>query len=362
MDILIVGGTPAHRGGVEVFCNRAREALSEIGGHRVEHVYSHGSYLRLRSLPAFAGSILRLLVMRRQRWDCVWLQYVSFPDLALLLTCRLLGFTVLVTPHLGARWASQANPVMRWITKGLLGASNGIGLLSATQAEELALPVTPPRFELFTFLPRKLPRGPPAQPNASRLRLIHAGRLSAGKGSFLFLEVCAILHRAGFAFDASLIGSCDSATREQLRSKIELAGMAPCLKFVGPLSEADLLDRLAAADVLVHLSRIDSFPLIVLESIGCGVFPICKDLPGARLMTRSYCGHIISGSNEAEQAARFILAADPGQLRSNASIASIQLTADYSWSNCVDAVERAAAQLLKQVSGMRVRQAPSLEL
>ncbi len=362
MNILILGGTPAHRGGLEQFCDRAREALSEVGGHRVRHVYSHSSYLRLRSLPAFLGSVLGLLVARRERPDCVWLQYVSFPDLALLLICRLRRLTVLVTPHLGSNWASQTNPMMRWLTKMSLAASSGIGLLSPTQAKELALPVSPPRFELFTFLPRTLPRRTAARPGHGRLRLVHAGRLSVGKGSFLFLDVCAILQRAGFAFEASLIGPCDDATSDKLRSEIERAGLQTRLDFVGPLPEAELLEKLTSADILVHLSRIDSFPLIVLESIGCGVFPVCKDLPGARLMTQSYCGHIVDGSGEAEQAAQFILNADLDQLRTSADAASVWLRNDFGWGNCVDAVERAAARLVWGESVAECRRMPDWKL
>ena len=362
MNILIVGGTPAHRGGVEQFCNRACEALSEIGGHRVEHIYSHGAYLRPQSLPAFIGSILGLVVKRGRRCDCVWLQYASFPDLVFLLMSRLLGFTVLVTPHLGSNWTSQTNVAMRWLTKKLLAASSGIGLLSATQAEELALPASPPRFELFTFLPRELPRRPATRPDSHRLRLVHAGRLSTGKGSFLFLDVCAILHRAGLTFEASLIGSCDATTRSKLRSEIERAGLETSLDLMGPLPEAELLEQLTAADILVHLSQIDSFPLIVLESIGCGVFPVCKDLPGARLITKSYCGHIIYGSDEAEQTAQFIIKADPERLRTSARTASVQLKEDFGWSNCVDAAERAIVQFAVRNSEARSRRMSRLGL
>lgn len=362
MDILIVGGTPAHRGGLEQFCDRACQALSEIGGHRVEHICSHSSYLRLRSLPMFLSSVLGLLVARRERSEFVWLQYVSFPDLALLLVCRLRRFTVLVTPHLGSNWLSQTNPVMRWLTKTSLAASSGIGLLSATQGQELALPVSPPGFELLTFLPQELPRRTVARSRHSPLRLVHAGRLSIGKGSFLFLDVCAILQQAGFAFEASLIGPCDETTHDRFRSEIERAGLQARLDLVGPLPGAALLERLASADVLVHLSQIDSFPLIVLESIGCGVFPICKDLPGARFMTQSYCGHVVGGGGEAEQAAQFILDADPDQLRASADAASVRLRNDYGWRNCVAAVERAAARLLSGEKAIGSGRMPHLKL
>ena len=346
-NILILGGTPAHRGGVEQFCDRARQALSEAGRHRVEHAYSYGAYLRPRGLAPFVRGIAAL-VRRRSRWDCVWLQYVSLPDLLLLVVCRLLRLPVLVTPHLGSNWASQSNVVLRWLSTRLLATASGIALLSASQADELTLPPSPPRFAIFTFLPRSFPprsfpSGPPPMPGP--LRLVHAGRLSRGKGSFLFVEVCAILQRAGFAFGAELIGPCADATRQELRSAIAQAGLSGRVDLVGPLPEAELLVRLTSAHVLVHLSEIDSFPLIVLEGIGCGVFPVCRDLAGARQMARTYCGRTVQGPGLAEQVAQLLIEAEPGYFGARAAAAGADLRRDFDWGNCVVAVEHALSQM-----------------
>ena len=53
MDVLIVGGTPAHRGGVEAFCERAIEALGCVPGWQVDHLPSQSAYLRPAGLPAY---------------------------------------------------------------------------------------------------------------------------------------------------------------------------------------------------------------------------------------------------------------------------------------------------------------------
>lgn len=347
MNILILGGTPSHRGGIEQFCERAQQALHEIGGHHAEYAYSYGPYLRDRGLVPFLRGIWAIATHRSQ-WDCIWLQYGSLPDLLLLVICRLLRFRVLVTPHVGSNFASQSSIVMRFLSKSLLSTANGIGLLSVSQAEELTLPESPPRFKIFTFLPRTFPAEPPPRRRRAetrRMRLVHAGRLSKGKGSFLFIDVCAILQRSGFAFDAELIGPCPEATRQELGSAISLAGLTGRVDVIGLLPEAELLDRLALADVLVHLSEVDSFPLIVLESIGCGTFPICRNLPGARQMARTYCGQMVEGTDLAEQVARLIIGAEPGHFGRLAASASVDLRRDFDWSSCVAAVEHALSQL-----------------
>ncbi len=341
MDILIVGGTPLHRGGVELFCERAQDALAGIGGHRVEWVRANTAYLRLRSLGRVGQCVGRLVRRRGQHWDCLWLQYVNLPDLALLLVCRLLGYRVLVTPHLGSNWSSQSNRWLRGLSLRLLGLAHGIAPISATQAEELALPPGPPRLQIRTFLPRAFPDPGLVRQQGPELALVHAGRLSEGKGTFLFLQVCATLRRRGCRFSARLIGSCDDATRRRIDAAIQDNDLASSVAVTGLLPETELLAALSQADVLVHLSTIDSFPLIVLEAVGCGVFPICKDLPGARSMIGTYCGHLVAGPDAVAEVAAFLGGATPDQLRSTAALTRGRLAADYAWERCVAALEDA---------------------
>ena len=348
MDILIVGGTPSKRGGVELFCERARDALTEAGGRRIEWVHSNTAYLNVASLGRVLTGVRQLWRRRREGWGFVWLQYVNLPDLALLAVCQLLGFRILVTPHLGSNWSSQSKPLLRAGSLYLLGLAHGIALISATQAQELALPKTVPRFMIRTFLPRRFPaHRESACPDREALALVHAGRLSEGKGTFLFLEVCAILKRHGRAFRARLIGSCDAATRDRIDAAIRDNDLSSCVEVMGPLPEARLLDALRSADALVHLSEIDSFPLIVLEAIGCGVFPVCKDLAGARSMVTQYCGHIVGHARAAEMAADFLATAAPDRLRGEASAAAEQVTADYGWEACVAVLEQAVEEVAR---------------
>lgn len=342
MNILIVGGTLSHRGGVEQFCERAEQALLHVGGHRVERIQSNTAYLRPRSLRGVWRCVKSLFWRRNKGWDCVWFQYVNFPDLVLLLVCRFFGYTVLVTPHLGSNWASQSNALLRGLGSKLLAVADGIALISATQAEELFLPSSVRKFQIKTFLPREFPaRSGHRQRRAETLALVHAGRLSEGKGSFLFLDVCSALKRSGYDFHARLIGSCDDLTEQRIQAFLKQADLEGSVERVASLPEPKLLEALSHADVLVHLSEIDSFPLIVLEAIGCGAFPICKDLPGARLITRTYCGHLVAGPRAVEDVVGFLAGTAPAESRAAAALAGERLAADYDWARCVATLEHA---------------------
>ncbi len=342
MNVMIVGGHRSIQGGIEQFCKRAVRALSSIGRHHVEHVFSDAAYLRLHSTAGFIDCIRTVLRNRNRPWDCLWVQYGSFPDLLLLALGRLLGYRVLITPHIGANWSSLRNPVLSLCARSMLGLAHGIALLSESQAEELTLPPSVPRFRILTFLPQALSGSDKPPPRANGpLRLVHAARLSKLKGSFLFIATCARLKRAGLDFHARLIGTCDEETKSALLGQIQEDDLANEIDFVGSLSEADLLLELAQADVLIHLSQIDSFPLILLESISCGVFPICWNLPGPRQITKTYCGALVQGAGAAQDAGDFLLHHDIDRLRQWAEAAGRQSRLDYDWSLCVAACELA---------------------
>ena len=285
---------------------------------------------------------------RADTW--IWLQYGNLGDLAFLIAARVRGLRVIVTPHLGVNWRSQSNPVLRRISSTLLQLAQGIAYLSDSQLEELPLPTTVPRVRIRTFLPGHLgtvTRDRFSDLQVGALKLVHAGRLSGGKGTFLFLDICVELQRAGMQFEARLIGSCDSPTRQQLLSVIKANSLQGCVHLVGPVSEQNLLMHLSSSDVLIHLSSVDSFPLIVLESIGVGLFPVCLDLPGARQIVREYCGYLVNSNSPVESVAQFLLNTDLAALRSAGRKASTHVVADFGWPACVKSFEDALSSISK---------------
>lgn len=345
MDILLVGATARICGGVEQFCLRATAALLATGRHRVTHLHANTAYLRPRTLNIFLKSVANIVLEGRRRPYRVWLQYSCFPDLIILLICKLVGLRVLVTPHLGSNWVSQRNPVLNWLALRLLKCADGIALLSNSQKEELIFPKSVPLHNILTYLPSTLPIGARLQ-SEGRLRLIHIARLSEAKGTFTFLDICARLKGIGYDFDATLIGQCDAQTMNDIQACLSSNDIGDRVRYLGVLDEAGIMRELLASDILLHLSKTDSFPLIVLEAIGCGVFPICRNLPGARTILQTYCGHIVRQLDPAESVLDFLAEHRLGELRATAEAAGRRCAEDYQWHRCVDVLETAMGKAL----------------
>src|SRR5262249_28718294 len=158
-----------------------------------------------------------------------------------------------------------------------------------------------PRGLIRTFLPAAIwARELQPASRGGELQLIHAGRLSEGKGTFLFVDVCARLKAAGIPFRAKIAGGASEEFMARLAETIAAQGLQDQVITTGLLDNAALLDLLQSCDVLVHLSKIDSYPLIVLESIAYGVFPVCLDLAGARDMVTSYTGQVVDAAEPVE--------------------------------------------------------------
>ena len=347
MRLLILGGSPAHTGGVETFCDRAGAALRRHNPQAdITRIPTGTAYLSLSKLPLVLRGLTSLARQRARGRGIVWLQYVNLPDLGYLLAARMLGFKVIVTPHLGKDWRSERIPALRGLSHLLLCLADRIALLARTQEEEIALPTRVPRSMIRTFLPAEVlePR-PPSERDAGPLRLVHASRLSEAKGSFLVIDVCAKLRDAGVPFSARIIGSADAETQARLEAMIAERQLTRDVELVGWTPPSALIDQLREADVLIHLSRVDSYPLIVLEALASGMVPVAMDLAGARDMIETYDGAIVGTQSPVDDAAAYLMRVSPADLRRRGAREADRVRSDFAWGEAaalLDGVLRAA--------------------
>lgn len=334
MNILIIGGSSHHPGGVEAFCDRAEEALAKHDPlSRVERLATETAYLTPARMPVVVRQLRTLLCRRKTRPDVVWVQYVNLPDLLYVAAARLLGMRIVVTPHLGTNWRSQQNPVLRRMSAGFMALADRIALLSPTQAQEIALPARTERVLLRSFLPSSILDAPPPSPPppATPLRLLHAARLSREKGSLQVIEMAARLKAAGTAFVLHIAGGADPVFFQQLRDAIARHGLCEQVKLIGRVEGGAMLSLLCDADVLVHLSTIDSYPLILLEALACGALPIAIGLAGARDIIANYDGVIVDEKDASRAAADWLIAADVVALRQRAQAQAPRIRGNYHW-------------------------------
>jgi glycosyltransferase involved in cell wall biosynthesis len=336
--VRVLGGSLHHPGGLEAFCARAATAINrEDDGWTASWHPTETAYARACRTRAIARAWRR--ATRIDGVDLVWLQWSTLLDLLLLCRLRALGVPVMVTPHLGANSRLQRVPVLRALCVRLLGHADRLALLFPEQVAEIALPAAVPRTPLRTFLPEVALASPgrssPAPAPDTVLRLIHAGRLSHSKGTFRMVALCAALRARGLRVAGRIVGRADPATMGALVRAIADAGLDDTLTLVDWLDEAALIAALRDADILVHLSELDSYPLIVLEALAAGTVPVVADMVGARAMVARYGGFVSDGSS-IDAAADWLAAQAPTRLRHDAAIAALRVRQDHAWPACVD--------------------------
>lgn len=337
MRLCILGGAGQQRGGLEAYCERAEAAIRcHATDLAVVHMRTDSAYLAPGRIGRF---IARLMDAWRARKACdlVWLQVSNLPDLAFILVVRAARKPLLVTPHFGANSRLQTSGWRRALCRWALGFADRLGLLFDDQAREISLPDGPPRETVGTFLPAAaFAHRDPADPQElATLGLIHAARFSEGKGSFAMIDVCATLRDRGIAFSARLVGHADPHTMDRLRRSIADKGLSAQISITPWLDERDMHEALRRADVLVHLSRLDSFPLIVLEALAAGALPLISSMRGADSMVASFGGHVVTQSAAAEAAAAWIAGTPLEELRTQGELARQRVQEALGWQRIV---------------------------
>jgi glycosyltransferase involved in cell wall biosynthesis len=213
------------------------------------------------------------------------------------------------------------NTVFRTICNRVLCLADVVFVLYKAQPEQLGFPVRLARRckVLPTFLPQALVDRPAVQLTLGNpLRLVHAARLSAEKGSFAFLDVCAILRRRDVRFEAAIVGRADDETRQELEAKIAQSGLA--VRMLGELPQPELMALLNRQDVLVNLSLQDAYPLTVIEALLSGVAPVCCALPGTEELAADAPVISLVDGQDSEAAADRIMAINWRAMRGGAEV------------------------------------------
>lgn len=355
--MLVLGGSQIHRGGLEAFCERSAAAISRHA-ESWEAVWwpTNTAYLSPRRVGTVISAWKRGSQIELHGLDLVWLQWSTLADLIFLRRVVAAGLPVMVTPHLGANARLQRIPALRSLCTRLLARADRLNLLFPEQDREVALPPGVPRTLIGTFLPEAALSMPAVADPQGPLRLIHAGRLGYGKGTFRMVALCVALRAHGVPFKAQIVGRAEPSIKVELANAIAAAKLGDALTVIDWMDEHALVAALRQADVLVHLSELDSFPLIVLEALAAGTTPVVADMAGARAMVEHYHGLVATGADAGvATAAGWLAAQDLTELRRHAAQVAERVRHEQAWESGVARIVGAAEATLAD----RVKSAPS---
>lgn len=195
----------------------------------------------------------------------------------------------------------------------------GPGLRIADEADSLwthakcnvalirGLGVTNPRL-------RVLVRGldPAEVPDESRLRakqrglIVTVSRLVKNKGVDDAIRVLARAQRLHGSLSLEIVG--EGPERSYLEALARKMGVGDAVKFLGPLSHADVYERLATADMLLLMSRNPSerLPNAVKEAMVCRCICVMTESPGIEQLVGPLANKLVVRQGDWNHAARLV--------------------------------------------------------
>jgi glycosyltransferase involved in cell wall biosynthesis len=133
----------------------------------------------------------------------------------------------------------------------------------------------PHRAASIHYIPYGIPLPPRTRrPAAGPLRLVFAGRLEHGQKGVLELpEIAAGLRDRAIDAAWTIIG--DGPDAPALRAAWPASDR---VRYLGAMTNADTVARLADHDVFVLPTRVEGLPVALLEAMGSGVVPVVSDI------------------------------------------------------------------------------------
>ena len=251
--------------------------------------------VQVRRFPTLAGDDVYFLAPTLGAWlsrhacefDVLHAHSYHTPlALQTALAARAAGRPLIVTPHYHGtghstfrRWLHRPyRPLGQWLLRQarrvLCVSSVEEQLLREHFGKSLRTTVVPNGIDVDELSAAR--RAPESRLDRG-VRVLFVGRLDAYKVSRRLIDALPYLPTGS---RLTLIG--DGPLRMDLTRAAEALGVRSRVEFVGSLSRAELIDRYAAADVFVSLSRHESFGLAVLEAGAAGLPLAVSDIPAHR--------------------------------------------------------------------------------
>ena len=231
-------------------------------------------------------------------------------------------------------------------------------LIELYQADPARLEVVPPGVDLSVFHPSATARQRLGLP-ADAVVVLFAGRIQPLKApDVLLAAVHQLLEREPSLrgrLVVPVVGGPSGTGLDHPDSLAQLAGrlgIEEVVRFVPPVSQAELADWYAAATLVCVPSYNESFGLVAIEAQACGTPVVAAAVGGLTTAVRDgISGLLVEGHHPADYAGamRRIIAAP--ELRERMSKAAVAQAEHFSWDRTADTmvgVYRAAALAMRQ--------------
>jgi glycosyltransferase involved in cell wall biosynthesis len=172
-------------------------------------------------------------------------------------------------------------------------------------------------------------RGMPRDATGGRY-VLFPGKLIRHKNVLRVLEAFALFRRAAGEPVKLVISGRRAWKLEGIDETIARLGLAPFVRELGYIDEADMPALYAGAEMVVYPSLYEGFGLPVIEAMACGVPVVTSDIPVLREVSGGAAVTVCPHSTEAIADAMTRVWSDPA-LRSDLVARGLERAAAFSW-------------------------------
>ena len=169
--------------------------------------------------------------------------------------------------------------------------------------------------------------------------MLFVGRIQPLKGPDVAIRALGHLHEEMGRDDARLMivggasGQDGDSETERAHALVDELGLCDHVDFVAPQPHHILSTYYRAADVVIVPSRSESFGLVALEAMACGIPVVASAVGGLQsLVDDGVTGRLIAGRRPLAFAGAIAEILADGDVRASMSAASVEKASRYTWS------------------------------
>ncbi len=179
------------------------------------------------------------------------------------------------------------------------------------------------------------------------VELLFLSNLMEAKGVYLLLEACKILKQKHLVFECTFVGGVGDIDKQQFECKLHELQLEDCVHYVGEKFGNEKGDIFSNADIFVHPTLNDCFPLVLLEAMQYSL-PVISTYEGGipDIVDNKHTGFLIPKNDTQALVEKLELLIENADLRLQMGSAARQkFNAEYK----SDKFEMRITQILSQV-------------
>ncbi len=169
-------------------------------------------------------------------------------------------------------------------------------------------------------------------------RILFVGRLHPVKGVRYLLQAMQLVHEE--MPDAKLILVGDGKERENLESLTDHLGIRECVEFAGKIPHERIQDYLYHADIFVLPSLSESFGIVNLEAMACGLPIVATRVGGLPdIIDEGINGYLVEAKKPDEIADRILILLQNDAIRKEISGINQKKAEMFAWDRIAGSIE-----------------------